>query len=90
MGKTTLFRHAANTNYTTIRNSLIDSHAAAGEALFLDALDEYRTIASGQDASAEGAKALCKLAICSLARLDDWPLGQGAQILRNLINQGDR
>jgi len=66
------------------------SDAAAGEALFLDALDEYRTIASGQDASAEGAKALCKLAICSLARLDDWPLGQGAQILRNLINQGDR
>ena|SRR5207248_2853063 len=61
MGKTTLFRHTANTNYTTIRNFLIDPHVAAGEALFLDALDEYRTIASGQDASAEVAKALCSL-----------------------------
>ncbi len=33
----------------------------ADEALFLDALDEYRTLASGQDASAEVARALCKL-----------------------------
>lgn len=61
MGKTTLFREAANANYTTVRNFLIDPHATAGEALFLDALDEYRTIASGQDASAEVAKALCSL-----------------------------
>ena len=61
MGKTTLFKDAAHANYTTIRNFLIDPHAAAGEALFLDALDEYRTIANGQDASAEVAKALCSL-----------------------------
>ena len=61
MGKTTLFRDAAKPNYTTVRNFLIDPHPAAGEALFLDALDEYRTIASGQDASAEVAKALCSL-----------------------------
>jgi hypothetical protein len=61
MGKTTFFRDAAKANYTTVRNFLIDPHAAAGEALFLDALDEYRTIASGQDATAEVAKALCAL-----------------------------
>src|SRR5438132_14382929 len=59
MGKTTFFRDASNANYTTVRNFLIDPHATGGEALFLDALDEYRTIASGQDASAEFAKALC-------------------------------
>ena len=51
----------ANANYTTVRNFLIDPHAIADEALFLDALDEYRTIANGQDASATVAKALCDL-----------------------------
>lgn len=61
MGKTTLFRDAAKANYTTVRNFLIDPYAAAGEALFLDAFDEYRTIASGQDASVEVAQALCSL-----------------------------
>ena len=62
MGKTTLFRDAAKANYTTVRKFLIDPHpAAVVEALFLDALDEYRTIASGQDASSEVAKALCSL-----------------------------
>ena len=61
MGKTTLFRDAAKANYTTVRNFLIDPHAAADDPLFLDALDEYRTIASGQDASFEVAKALCFL-----------------------------
>jgi hypothetical protein len=61
MGKTTFFRKAAKTNYTTVRQFLINRHAAEGEALFLDALDEYRTIASGQDASGEVAKALCSL-----------------------------
>jgi hypothetical protein len=61
MGKTTFFRDAAKANYMTVRKFLIDPHAAAGEALFLDALDEYRTIASGQDASSEVAKALYSL-----------------------------
>ncbi|MGE0823101.1 MAG: NACHT domain-containing NTPase [Candidatus Binatia bacterium] len=61
MGKTTLFRAAANANYTTVRNFLIAPNAIAGKTLFLDALDEYRAISSGQDASAEVAKALCCL-----------------------------
>ena len=61
MGKTTLFRAAAKENYATVRNFLIDPHAATNDTLFLDALDEYRIIASGQDASAEIAKALCSL-----------------------------
>ncbi|MGD0819942.1 MAG: hypothetical protein ABSA71_04275 [Desulfomonilia bacterium] len=45
----------------TVRNFLVDPHSAVGDALFLDALDEYRTVASGQDASAEVAKTLCSL-----------------------------
>jgi hypothetical protein len=61
MGKTTFFRHAAKSNYTTVRNFLIDPDIKGSDPLFLDALDEYRTIASGQDASSEVAKALCAL-----------------------------
>lgn len=61
MGKTTLFREAAKSNYTTVRNFLINPYVPAGEALFLDALDEYRTIAGGRDASSEVPKALCTL-----------------------------
>ena len=61
MGKTSLFKAAAKKNYTTVRNFLIDPHVIAGEPLFLDAFDEYRSIASGQDASSEIAKTLCSL-----------------------------
>jgi len=61
MGKTTFFREAAKSTYTTVRKFLIERRVPTGEALFLDALDEYRTIASGNDASAEVAKALCEL-----------------------------
>ena len=61
MGKTTLFRDAAKANYTTVRNFLIDPRVADVKPLYLDALDEYRTITSGQDASAEVAKTLCSL-----------------------------
>jgi MoxR-like ATPase len=50
MGKTTLFKDVAKVNFTTVRKFLIEPHATANEILFLDALDEYRTIASGQDA----------------------------------------
>jgi hypothetical protein len=61
MGKTTFFRDIAKKNFTTVRNFLIAPQALAGEPIFLDALDEYRTIASGQDAIAEVAKTLCAL-----------------------------
>ena len=61
MGKTTLFRGASKGNYKTVRNFLIEQPAAVGEPLFLDALDEYRSLASGKDASAEVAKSLCSL-----------------------------
>ncbi|MCP4579277.1 MAG: hypothetical protein GY846_23635 [Deltaproteobacteria bacterium] len=61
MGKTTLFRAAAKENYTTVRNFLVDPHIAVDKPLFLDAFDEYRSIASGQDASSEIAKTLCSL-----------------------------
>jgi ABC-type nitrate/sulfonate/bicarbonate transport system ATPase subunit len=44
MGKTTLLRAVANSNYTTVRNFLIDPYAIADEPLFLDALDEYTAI----------------------------------------------
>ena len=85
MGKTTFFREAANANYTTVRNFLIDPHVAAGKALFLDALDEYRTIASGQDASAEVAKALCSLKKPKFrlsCRAADWFGSQDQEVLR--------
>jgi len=61
MGKTTLFKKAAKANYTTVRRFLIYPHPAEDETIFLDALDEYRTITSGRDASAEVAQALCSL-----------------------------
>jgi hypothetical protein len=61
MGKTTFFKDATNANYTTVRQFLIEPRVAPGEAVFLDALDEYRTIAGGQDASSEVAKVLCSL-----------------------------
>ncbi len=61
MGKTTFFRDASKKNSTTVRNFLIDPHNTTSDSLFLDALDEYRIVASGQDASAEIAKALCAL-----------------------------
>jgi GTPase SAR1 family protein len=61
MGKTTFFREASESKYTTIRQFLIDPRVPTAGTLFLDALDEYRTLASGQDASAEVAKTLCTL-----------------------------
>jgi len=61
MGKTTFFREAAQSTYSTVRKFLLERPAPTGNALFLDALDEYRTITSGNDASAEVAKALCEL-----------------------------
>ncbi|MBN1141704.1 MAG: hypothetical protein JXB25_07935 [Deltaproteobacteria bacterium] len=61
MGKSTFFQHAAKSNYMTVRDFLIDPDIKGSGPLFLDALDEYRTIASGRDASAEVAKALCAL-----------------------------
>lgn len=61
MGKTTLFDAASRGNYKAVRSFLVDPTGTDGTPLFLDALDEFRTIASGQDASAEVAKALCSL-----------------------------
>lgn len=61
MGKTTFFKDAAKANFSTVRKFLVDPHAVKGEVLFLDALDEYRTVAGGSDASSEIAKALCSL-----------------------------
>jgi hypothetical protein len=61
MGKTTFFREVAKGNYTTVRNFVVDPHSIDCEPLFLDGLDEYRTISTGQDASLEIAKTLCTL-----------------------------
>lgn len=91
MGKTTLFRDIANTNYRTVRNFLIDPRAAAGETLFLDALDEYRTTASGQDASAEVAKVLCSLKKPKFrlsCRAADWFGSSDKEVLRTASASG--
>jgi len=61
MGKTTFFREAAKSTYSTVRKFLIEPRVPTGVALFLDALDEYRTVANSKDASAEVSKALCEL-----------------------------
>ncbi|VEN74391.1 hypothetical protein EPICR_30328 [Candidatus Desulfarcum epimagneticum] len=62
MGKTTLFQELAKENsYKTVRNFLIEPRAKSDFPLFLDALDEYRSIANDRDASSEVAKALCSL-----------------------------
>ena len=85
MGKTTLFKAASNTNYTTVRSFLIDPHYTADESIFLDALDEYRTVASGQDASAEVAKALCSLKKPKFrlsCRAADWFGSMDQEVLR--------
>ncbi len=61
MGKTTFFKDASKGDYSTVRDFLIDPCSIAGKALFLDALDEYRSLATGQDATSELAKQLCAL-----------------------------
>jgi hypothetical protein len=61
MGKTTFFKAAANGNFTTVRQFLVNPHVGEGEALFLDALDEYRAVAGGSDVSSEVAKVICSL-----------------------------
>jgi len=61
MGKSTLLRDAAKEGYTTVRKFLIDPHVSTNKPLYLDALDECRTIASGEDASGAVARALCTL-----------------------------
>lgn len=85
MGKTTLFKTIANTNYMTVRSFLVNPPVAASEALFLDALDEYRTIASGKDASSELAKALCSLKKPKFrlsCRAADWFDSRDQEVLR--------
>ncbi|WP_183361248.1 NACHT domain-containing protein [Geomonas limicola] len=61
MGKTTFFKEAAVGGFTTVRKFLVDPQCAEGEPLFLDALDEFRAVASGSDIASEIAKALCAL-----------------------------
>jgi hypothetical protein len=91
MGKTTLFRDAAKANYTTVRNFLIDPDVAVDDPLFLDALDEYRTIARGQDASSEVAKALCSLKKPKFrlsCRAADWFGSTDEEVLRGASASG--
>jgi hypothetical protein len=59
MGKTTLFKRLSNGNYSTVRNFLIGQPLDVQRPLFLDALDEYRSVSTGQDATGEIASKLC-------------------------------
>ena len=91
MGKTTLFKNAAKANCTTVRNFLIDPHSEKSDPLFLDALDEYRTIAGGQDASFEIAKALCSLNKPKFrlsCRAADWFGSTDQEVLRIASSSG--
>ncbi|MBC2723246.1 MAG: hypothetical protein HGJ97_11280, partial [Desulfosporosinus sp.] len=85
MGKTTIFRESAKEHYTTVRKFLIAPKVTFGSALFLDALDEYRTVASGHDVIAEVAKALCSLKKPKFrlsCRAADWFGTQDQEVLR--------
>ena len=91
MGKTTFFLHAAKSNYTTVRNFLIDPNIRGSDPLFLDALDEYRNIANGQDASSEVAKALCALKKPKFrlsCRAADWFGSTDQEVLRIASSSG--
>ena len=85
MGKTTFFREASNTTYTTVRRFLVDPQVPTSGTLFLDALDEYRTIVTGQDTSAEVAKTLCSLGKPKFrlsCRAADWYGALDQEVLR--------
>ena len=61
LGKTTLFKEITGGRWTTVRKFLVEPRTTSASPLFLDGLDEYRSITSGEDACAEVAKALCSL-----------------------------
>ena len=91
MGKTTFFLHAAKSNYTTVRNFLINHSIRGSDPLFLDALDEYRIIANGQDASSEVAKELCTLKKPKFrlsCRAADWFGSTDQEVLRIASSSG--
>lgn len=91
MGKTTFFREAATSNYTTVRRFLIEPNVPTGKALFLDALDEYRTISTGQDVSAEIARVICALKKPKFrvsCRAADWFGSSDQEVLRGASASG--
>lgn len=91
MGKTTFFREAAKSDYTTVRRFLIEPNVPTGKALFLDALDEYRTIATGQDVTAEIARVLCTLKKPKFrisCRAADWFGSSDQEVLRAASTSG--
>jgi energy-coupling factor transporter ATP-binding protein EcfA2 len=73
MGKTTLFRQLAGSNYQTVRTFLIDPNRR--EPVFLDALDEYRAKLNNRgaaDAVAEKLIALKRPRFRLSCRIADW------------------
>ena len=70
---------------------MVDPNIKGSGPLFLDALDEYRTIASGQDASSEVAKALCSLEKPKFrlaCRAADWFGSTDQEVLRLAASSG--
>jgi hypothetical protein len=61
VGKTTLLKQVAPDSYLKVRTFLADPRVPSTGILFLDALDEYRNTASGQDAILSVAQALNSL-----------------------------
>lgn len=91
MGKTTFFREASGGKYSTVRRFLVAPQTVTTETVFLDALDEYRATASGQDASAEVARTLCNLQKPRFrlsCRAADWFGSTDQEVLRAASSSG--
>jgi hypothetical protein len=90
MGKTTLFKSVPNSSFSTIRRFLAAPTAAA-EPLFLDALDEYRTLAEGQDVALRLSEALQSLGRPRFrisCRAADWFGSSDLEVLRDASASG--
>jgi hypothetical protein len=91
MGKTTLFKSIPNARFSTIRRFLAASLPPGEAPLFLDALDEYRILAKGQDSTLRLAEALQSVGRPRFrisCRAADWYGSSDLEVLREASASG--
>lgn len=91
MGKTTLFRAVAGAKPTTVRAFVANPELVGESPIFLDGLDEYRTLAKGEDVTGKIASALTKLgkpAFRVSCRAADWFGSSDLEVLRTASASG--
>jgi hypothetical protein len=91
MGKTTLFQSISNVKFSSIRRFLAAPEAIPGTTLFLDSLDEYRTLTKGQDVSLKLAEVLQSLGRPRFrisCRAADWYGSTDLEVLRDASASG--